>query len=113
MSGIFAKITSIFMSLVTAISLLPVNLVKTVTRDTSLISKLAFYEYNEKAEKFCENPDTDSDFVPQGLAYSDYLDKILVCGYMNTEGNSRIYVIDPESGEEKMLTHSFALWGEK
>ncbi len=105
MAGIFEKITAIFMSLVTAISLLPVNLVKTVTRDTSLISKLAFYEYNEKAEKFCENPDTDSDFVPQGLAYSDYLDKILVCGYMNTEGNSRIYVIDPESGEtEKFVS---------
>lgn len=99
MAGIFSSITAFLMSVVTAISLLPVNLVKTITKDDGLIEKIGFIAYNERAEKFCENPDTDTDFVPQGLAYSDYLDKILVCGYMNTEGNSRIYVIDPESGE--------------
>lgn len=99
MAGIFSKITAFFMSIITAVSLLPVNLVKTVTRDDGLIEKIGFSAYNRCAEKFCENPDTDTDFVPQGLAYSDYLDKVLVCGYMNTEGNSRIYVIDPESGE--------------
>ncbi len=95
----FSKITAFFMSIITAISLLPINLVKGITRDTGLIEKAGFIAYNERAEKFCENPDTDSDFVPQGLAYSDHLDKVLICGYMNTEGNSRIYVIDPVSGE--------------
>lgn len=99
MTEIFAKITAFFMSVITAISVLPVNLVKTITSDTGLIEKIGFSAYNERAEKFCENPDTDSDFVPQGLAYSDYLGKMLICGYMNTEGNSRIYVVDPESGE--------------
>ncbi|MBR3836194.1 MAG: hypothetical protein IKJ69_05360 [Clostridia bacterium] len=99
MTEIFSKITALLMSVVTAISLLPVNLVKTVTSDSGLIEKIAFSAYNKEAEKFCENPDTDSDFVPQGLAYSDYLDKLLICGYMNTQGNSRIYVVDPESGE--------------
>lgn len=99
MIEIFSKITAFFMSVITAISVLPVNLVKNITSDTGLIEKIGFSAYNEKAEKFCENPDTDSDFVPQGLAYSDYLDKILVCGYMNTAGNSRIYMVDPESGK--------------
>ncbi|MBQ5592503.1 MAG: hypothetical protein IIU80_06120 [Clostridia bacterium] len=99
MAGIFEKITAVFMSLVTAISLLPINLVKTVTSDENLTARLIFNEYYGEAEKFCENPDTDTDFVPQGLTYSDYLDRILICGYMNTEGNSRIYVINPESGE--------------
>ena len=96
---IFTKITAFFMSLVTAISLLPINLVKTVTSDDGLIAKIGFSAYNQKAEKLFENPDTDTDFVPQGLAYSDYLGKVLICGYMNTEGNSRIYVVDPVSGE--------------
>ena len=95
----FTKITAFFMSIVTALSLLPVNLVKTVTRDEGLIAKIGFSAYNKVAEKFCENPDTDADFVPQGLAYSEYLDKLLICGYMNTEGNSRVYVADPASGE--------------
>lgn len=105
MTEIFTKITAFFMSIVTAISLLPVNLVKTVTRDDGLIEKIGFSAYNKEAEKFCPNPDPDTDFVPQGLAYSDYLDKVLICGYMNTEGNSRIYVIDPVSGEtEKFVT---------
>lgn len=99
MPSIINSITAFFMSIVTAISLLPVNIVKTVTSDDGLIAKIGFSAYNQRAEKFCENPDTDSDFVPQGLAYSDYLDKVLICGYMNTEGNSRIYVVDPESGE--------------
>ncbi len=105
MAEIFSKITAFFMSIVAAISVLPVNLVKTVTSDEGLIEKIAFSAYNKEAEKFCENPDTDSDFVPQGLAYSDYLDKVLICGYMNTEGNSRIYVINPENGEtEKFVS---------
>ncbi len=105
MPVIFSKITAFFMSIVTAISLLPINLVKTITRDDGLIEKIGFSAYNQRAEKFFENPDTDTDFVPQGLAYSDYLGKVLICGYMNTEGNSRIYVIDPVSGEtEKFVS---------
>lgn len=99
MSGVLNSITAFFVSIITAISFLPINLVKTITRDDGLIAKIGFSAYNERAEKFCKNPDTDSDFVPQGLSYSDYLGKVLICGYMNTQGNSRIYVIDPESGE--------------
>ncbi len=112
MAVVFSKITAFFMSILTAISLLPVNLVKTVTRDNGLIEKIGFHAYNERAERFCENPDTDSDFVPQGLAYSDYLDKVLICGYMNTQGNSRIYVIDPESGETEKFVSLIEVDGE-
>lgn len=105
MSAIFAKITAFFMSVITAISVLPVNLVKSITSDEGFIGKIAFSAYNERADKLVLNPDPDTDFVPQGLAYSDYLDKILVCGYMNTEGNSRVYVIDPISKEtEKFVS---------
>lgn len=99
MPSFLSKITAFFMSIVTTLSLLPINLVKTITSDEGIIGKFGFYAYNQRAEKFCENPETDTDFVPQGLAYSDYLDRILICGYMNTEGNSRVYVIDPVSGE--------------
>lgn len=112
MAEIFTRITAFFMSVVTAISLLPVNLVKTVTRDSGMIEKIAFSAYNKEAEKFCENPDTDTDFVPQGLAYSEYLDKVLICGYMNTEGNSGIYVIDPESGETEKYVSLIEVNGE-
>ena len=105
MSAVFAKITAFFMSVITAISVLPVNLVKSITSDEGFIGKIAFSAYNERADKLVLNPDPDTDFVPQGLAYSDYLDKILVCGYMNTEGNSRVYVIDPISKEtEKFVS---------
>ncbi|MBE6754975.1 MAG: hypothetical protein E7555_00730 [Ruminococcaceae bacterium] len=99
MSAIFSKITSIIMSIITAISLLPTSIVKFVTSDESLIEKMVFSNYNEVSEKFCEIPGLDTDFVPQGLAYSDRLDKVLICGYMNDGGASRIYVIDPVSGE--------------
>ena len=37
MSAIFSKITSIIMSIITAISLLPTSIVKFVTSDESLI----------------------------------------------------------------------------
>ncbi len=105
MSAIFSKITSIIMSIITAISLLPTNIVNFVTSDEGLIEKVFFSNYNEVSEKFCEIPALDTEFVPQGLAYSDYLERILVCGYMNDAGASRIYVINPESGEyEKFVT---------
>lgn len=99
MTEIFTKITSVFMSIITAISLLPTNIVNFITSDEGLIEKMAFSSYNEVSEKFCEIPALDTDFAPQGLAYSDYLDKILVCGYMNDGGASRIYVIEPSDGE--------------
>lgn len=106
MEAIFTKISAFFMSIITTISLLPTNIINTITSDTGFIEKISYSKYNETAEKFCEIPALDTQFVPQGLAYSDYLDKILVCGYMNeNDSASRIYVINPESGEsEKYVT---------
>ncbi len=105
MSAIFNKISAIFMSIFTAITLLPTNIVNIITSDEGLIEKIGFSSYNEQAEKFCEIPALDTEFVPQGLAYSDYLDKVLVCGYMNDGQASRIYVINPDdSTTEKYIT---------
>lgn len=100
MSAIFTKISAIFMSIITAITLLPTNIINFITNDEGLIEKIGFSAYDNMAEKFCEIPALDTQFVPQGLAYSEYLDKVLVCGYMNEdETASRIYVINPENGE--------------
>lgn len=101
MTGIFNKISAIFLSIIAAITMLPANLVNFVTGDTGFIATTFFKQYNELSEKFCEIPDLDTDFVPQGLAYSEYMDRILVCGYMNKGGASRIYVVNPENGEEE------------
>lgn len=98
-ASIFNKVVSLLLSLVTVIAMLPTNIVKFVTRDTSLTAKLIYSEFYKKSEKFCDIPGLDTSFVPQGLCYSDYLDKVLVCGYMNDGGASRIYVINPKSGE--------------
>ena len=106
MDAIFTKISAFFMSIITAVSLLPINIINAITSDTGFIEKISYSKYNDSAEKFCEIPALDTQFVPQGLAYSEYLDKILVCGYMNEDNKaSRIYVINPESGvNEKYVT---------
>ena len=101
MTEIFNKISAIFLSIITAISMLPTNFVNFVTSDTSVTAQAFFKKYYDSSEKFCKIPDLDTDFVPQGLAYSEYMDRVLVCGYMNEAGASRIYVINPENGEEE------------
>ncbi len=103
MSSFISKITSVFMSVITALSLSPVT--NFFIGDEGIIKKIAFSAYNEQFDKFCEIPALEEDFVPQGLDYCDYLDKILVCGYMNSDAASRIYVINPKNGEcEKYVT---------
>ncbi len=105
MAEFFNKITAFFMSIITTISLLPINFVKFVTSDENLSSKLIFSEYYEKSDKFCDIPALDTEFVPQGLCYTDYLDRVLVCGYMEDGQASRLYVINPENGEcEKFVS---------
>lgn len=99
MTAIFEKISAFFLSIITAITMLPNNIVDTVTNDEGFLAKNFFTAYNEKSEKFCEIPGLDTEFVPQGLAYSDYLDKVIICGYMNDGGASKIYVINPVNGE--------------
>ena len=105
MTEIFEKISAFFLSIITAITMLPSNIVNTITSDEGVMAKAFFTAYNNSAEKFCEIPDLDTDFVPQGLAYCEYLDKVLICGYMNEGGASRIYVINPQDGtEEKFVS---------
>ncbi len=99
MSELFSKISAFFLSIVTALSMFGTSILKFITSDEGLIAETAFSDYNDVAEKFANIPGIDTDFVPQGLTYSEYIDKLLVCGYMNKEGASRIYIINPENGE--------------
>ncbi len=99
MSAFFSKITAILMSIITSITLLPTNLVKFITSDENFTAEILFDNFYEKSEKFCDIPGLDTEFVPQGLCYSEYLDRILVCGYMDDGKASRLYVINPENGE--------------
>lgn len=47
-------------------------------------------------------PGLDEDFIPQGICYIDSLDKFAVSGYVKGD-NSRIYLVDKETGESKKL----------
>ena len=113
MTEIFNKITAIFMSIITSISLLPINFVKFITSDDNLSAKLIFSEHYEKAEKFCNIPGLDTEFVPQGLCYSEYLNCVLVCGYMEDGTSSRLYVINPENGDCEKFVNLIDANGEK
>lgn len=97
------------MSIITAITLLPVNLVKTVCSDENFSAKLIYSDYYDSAEKFCEIPGLETSFVPQGMCVSDFLGRILVCGYMEDGTSSRIYVINPQNGTaEKFVNLSMS-----
>lgn len=89
------------MSIITAVTLLPTNLVKFICSDENLSAKLIFSEYYSQSEKFCGIPGLDTSFVPQGMCVSEYLDRILICGYMEDGSASRIYLVDPENGSNE------------
>lgn len=54
------------------------------------------YDLNKAKEEFCI-PGLDTDFVPQGIAYSKQYNKFFVSGYMKSHVASRVYVVDGES----------------
>ncbi len=112
MAEILSKITAFFMSIITTISLLPINFVKAITSDENFSAKLIFSEYYNKSEKFCDIPGLDTEFVPQGLCYSEYLDRVLICGYMEDGTASKLYVINPENGECEKYVNLISVDGE-
>ena len=62
-------------------------------------SKLDYSVYSTDA---FELPGLDEGFVPQGICYVEILDCFAVSGYVKGE-NSRIYLIDKETGEAKEI----------
>lgn len=61
-----------------------------------------FWVYNNyyKIESnVCVNPGLDDGFVCQGVCAAEDAGKILVCGYMDDNSNSRVYVVDIETNE--------------
>ena len=65
----------------------------------SLGKFLIYNEYYQIESNVCINPGLGDGFVCQGVCASEENGKILVCGYMDDKSNSRVYIVDIESGE--------------
>lgn len=64
------------------------------------LGKFVIYnEYYQMESNVTVNPGLEDGFVCQGLAAVESQGKILVSGYMDDDSNSRIYIVDIESGE--------------
>ena len=48
-------------------------------------------------------PGIHEGYIPQGISYDEASEKFLACGYFAKDEASRIYVIDPRSGDEKFV----------
>ncbi|MBQ7688280.1 MAG: hypothetical protein IJT27_03570 [Clostridia bacterium] len=64
--------------------------------------RLAYPAFYKNAEKVADIPGLADGFVPQGTTYDAETASVLVCGYMEDESASRLYVI-PAAGEVRML----------
>jgi hypothetical protein len=64
----------------------------------SLGKFIIYGEYFSIESNVCVNPGLGDGFVCQGVAASEANGKILVCGYMDDKSNSRIYIVDLETG---------------
>ncbi len=107
----FKKIISFIMSTLAILNITATDVEVFVEEVKERKDKIIYSEYVSNSEKFCEIPGLDTKFVPQGLDYCEYLDKVIICGYMDkdkddkTNAPSRIYVINPESRTtEKYVT---------
>lgn len=64
------------------------------------LGKFPIYnEYFHMESNVCPNPGLGDGFVCQGVAVSEADGKVIVSGYMDDDSNSRLYVVDIESGE--------------
>lgn len=64
------------------------------------LGKFVIYnEYYHMESNVTVNPGLNDGFVCQGVAAAEEKGKILVSGYMDDDSNSRIYIVDIESGE--------------
>lgn len=67
-------------------------------------------DYFSNSSPVCRVPDIDSGFIPQGLAYDPSSDCLFISGYMDSFGQSPIYMINrkniTESSKINMLTET-------
>lgn len=83
----FISIFAVFVFLLVTVVLLGLNLFK-----------FAYYkDYYSLLSKAGKNPGLGDGFVPQGITYDK--SNFITVGYMTDESNSRIYVINSETGE--------------
>lgn len=67
------------------------------------IFKIFYYnEFFSAMEKVAKNPGLNDDFIPQGITCVD--NYYATAGYMLSEENSRIYLVDKETGETKYFS---------
>ena len=71
----------------------------TILYRLNIIKYPLYKDYYSNLTKLCKNPGLNEDYIPQGITFFD--NKIITVGYMNNQTNSRIYVIDSKTNEEK------------
>lgn len=71
----------------------------TILSSLNIIKYPLYKDYYSNLTKLCKNPGLNEDYIPQGITFFD--NKIITVGYMKNQTNSRIYVIDSKTNEEK------------
>lgn len=71
----------------------------TILSSLNIIKYPLYKDYYSNLNKLCKNPGLNEDYIPQGITFFD--NKIITVGYMKNQTNSRIYVIDSKTNEEK------------
>lgn len=66
--------------------------------------KKAYKDFSSVSSEFCKIPGLKTKFVPQGIAYNELHNLILVVGYNSDDTASPIYVLDSEGNEIKRVT---------
>lgn len=107
MSTVLTKITAVFSAISVFFSGFAVNAAELFCHDEGLIAKVCYLEFQSKAQKEFAIPAIDSGAVPQGICYCDELGRVLICGYEDSGEASKIFIVNPDSGEcEKTLSVS-------
>ncbi len=68
----------------------------------SLLGAAVYPSFYSNARKLYVIPDLDEGFIPQGISYASDAGVYLCCGYMESGGQSRLYVIGSD-GAAKMI----------
>ena len=71
----------------------------TILSSLNIIKYPLYKDYYSNLTKLCKNPGLNEDYIPQGITFFD--NKIITVGYMKNQTNSRIYVTDSKTNEEK------------
>ncbi len=68
----------------------------------NVFKHIHYKDYFSVLDKVAKNPGLSDDFVPQGI--TSYDDFFVTVGYMSTDENSRIYIVDKISGKTKYFS---------